>query len=100
MKADPETVGSARAMIGFPKTALEGNNTDELAEFLLERCRNMKRKKSEEVLEWNTADEKAMCVRNKVRGHIAFYIYAGFMRVVKYLTKNNTKYCVKVAKTV
>ena len=100
VKADPETVGSARAMIGFPKTALEGNNTDELAEFLLERCRNMKRKKSEEVLEWNTADEKAMCVRNKVRGHIAFYIYAGFMRVVKYLTKNNTKYCVKVAKTV
>ena len=57
-------------------------------------------KKSEEVLEWNTADEKAMCVLNKVRGHIAFYIYAGFMRVVKYLTKNNTKYCVKVAKTV
>ena len=45
VKADPETVGSARAMIGFPKTALEGNNTDELAEFLLERCRNMKRKK-------------------------------------------------------
>ena len=44
VKADPETVGSARAMIGFPKTALEGNNTDEL-EFLLERCRNMKRKK-------------------------------------------------------
>ena len=36
VKADPETVGSARAMIGFPKTALEGNNTDELAEFLLE----------------------------------------------------------------
>ena len=45
VKADPETVGSARVMIGFPKTALEGNNTDELAEFLLERCRNMKRKK-------------------------------------------------------
>ena len=45
VKADPETVGSARAMIGFPKTALEGNNTDELAEFLLERCGNMKRKK-------------------------------------------------------
>lgn len=38
-------------------------------------------KKSEEVLEWNTADEKAMCVRNKVRGHIAFFylcrIYTG-----------------------
>lgn len=45
VKADPETVGSARAMIGFPKTALEGNSTDELAEFLLERCGNMKRKK-------------------------------------------------------
>ena len=38
-------------------------------------------KKSEEVLERNTADEKAMCVRNKVRGHIAFFnlcrIYTG-----------------------
>ena len=45
VKADPETMGSARAMIGFPKTALEGNNTDELAEFLLTRCKNMKRKK-------------------------------------------------------
>ena len=45
VKADPETMGSARAMIGFPKTALEGNNTDELAEFLLARCKNMKRKK-------------------------------------------------------
>ena len=44
VKADPETMGSARAMIGFPKTALEGNNTEELAEFLLARCRNMKRK--------------------------------------------------------
>lgn len=57
-------------------------------------------KKSEEVLEWNTADEKAMCVRKKYGDTWLFYIYTGFMRVVKYLTKNNTKYCVKVAKTV
>ncbi len=60
-------------MIGFPKTALEGNNTDELAEFLLERCRNMKRKKSEEVFEQNAADEKAMCVRKM--GTHGFFIY-------------------------
>ena len=90
MKADPETVGSARAMIGFPKTALEGNNTDELAEFLLERCRNMKRKKSEEVLEQNAADEKAMCVRKKY-GDTWLFLYTGFIRLVKYLTKKQYK---------
>lgn len=45
VNSDMETPGSARAMIGFPKTALEGSNTDELAEFLLARCKNMKRKK-------------------------------------------------------
>ena len=81
VKADPETVGSARAMIGFPKTALEG-------------------KKSEEVLERNAADKKAMCVRKKYGDTWLFYIYTGFIRVVKYLTKNNVRYCVKVPKTV
>ena len=48
-------------------------------------------KKSEEVLEQNVADEKAMCVRKKCGDTWLFYIYAGFMRVVKYLTKNNIK---------
>ena len=57
-------------------------------------------KKSEEVLERNAADKKAMCVRKKYGDTWLFYIYAGFIRVVKYLTKNNTKYCVKVPKTV
>ena len=58
-------------------------------------------KKSEEVLEQNVADEKAMCVRKKYGDTWLFYIfYTGFIRVVKYLTKNNTKYCVKVPKTV
>ena len=58
-------------------------------------------KKSEEVLEWNTADEKAMCVRKKYGDTWLFYIfYTGFIRVVKYLTKNNVRYCVKVPKTV
>lgn len=38
--------------------------------------REYEEKKSEEVLERNAADEKAMCVQNKVRGHIAFlYLY-------------------------
>ena len=86
VKADPETVGSARVMIGFPKTALEGNNTDELAEFLLERCRKYEEKKSEEVLEQNAADEKAMCVRKKY-GDTWLFLYTGFIRLVKYLTK-------------
>lgn len=48
-------------------------------------------KKSEEVLERNTADEKAMCVRKKYGDTWLFYIYTGFIRVVKYLTKNNVK---------
>ena len=43
--------------------------------------REYEEKKSEKVLEQNAADEKAMCVRNKVRGHIAFLylcrIYTG-----------------------
>ena len=47
-------------------------------------------KKSEEVLEQNVADEKAMCVRNKVCTWL-FYNYTGFIWVVKYLTKNNVK---------
>ena len=48
-------------------------------------------KKSEEVLEQNAADEKAMCVRKKYGDTWLFYIYAGFIWVVKYLTKNNIK---------
>ena len=49
-------------------------------------------KKSEEVLEQNAADEKAMCVRKKYGDTWLFYIfYTGFIRVVKYLTKNNVK---------
>lgn len=51
-------------------------------------------KKSEEVLERNAADEKAMCVRKKYGDTWLFYIYTGytgFIRVVKYLTKNNVK---------
>lgn len=56
-------------------------------------------KKSEEVLERNAADEKAMCVRKKYGDTWLFYIfYTGFIRVVKYLTKNNVRYCVKVPK--
>lgn len=43
--------------------------------------REYEEKKSEKVLEQNAADEKAMCVRNKVREHIAFLylcrIYTG-----------------------
>ena len=57
-------------------------------------------KKSEEVLEWNAADEKAMCVRKKYGDTWLFSIYTGFIQVVKYLTKNNVRYCVKVPKTV
>ena len=48
-------------------------------------------KKSEEVLERNAADKKAMCVRKKYGDTWLFYIYTGFIRVVKYLTKNNIK---------
>ena len=48
-------------------------------------------KKSEEVLEQNAADEKAMCVRKKYGDTWLFYIYTEFIRVVKYLTKNNIK---------
>ena len=47
--------------------------------------------KSEEFLEQNAADEKAMCVRKKYGDTWLFYIYTGFIRVVKYLTKNNIK---------
>lgn len=57
-------------------------------------------KKSEEVLEQNVADEKAVCVRKKCGDTWLFYIYTGFIWVVKYLTKNNVRYCVKVPKTV
>ena len=57
-------------------------------------------KKSEEVLEQNVADEKAMCVRKKCGDTWLFYIYTGFIWVVKYLTKNNVRYCAKVSKTV
>ena len=31
-------------MIGFPKDALEGGQVEELKNFLLERCTNMRRK--------------------------------------------------------
>ena len=44
IKSDMETKGSARAMIGFPKDALEGGQVEELKNFLLERCTNMRRK--------------------------------------------------------
>lgn len=47
-------------------------------------------KKSEEVLEQNAADEKAMCVRKKY-GDTWLFLYTGFIRLVKYLTKNNIK---------
>lgn len=48
-------------------------------------------KKSEEVLEQDVSDEKAMCVRKKYGDTWLFYIYTGFIWVVKYLTKNNVK---------
>ena len=44
IKSDMETKGAARAMIGFPKDALEGGQVEELKNFLLERCTNMRRK--------------------------------------------------------
>ena len=44
IKSDMETKGSARAMIGFPKEALDGGQIEELEQFLLERCTNMRRK--------------------------------------------------------
>ena len=53
--------------------------------------RDHEEKKSEEVLGLNVADEKAMCVRKKYGDTWLFYIYTGFIWVVKYLTKNNVK---------
>ena len=53
--------------------------------------REHEEKKSEEVLGLNVADEKAMCVRKKYGDTWLFYIYTGFIWVVKYLTKNNVK---------
>ena len=45
VKDDMGAMGNARSMYGFPKEALEGGDVDGLAEFLLARCSNMRRKK-------------------------------------------------------
>lgn len=48
-------------------------------------------KKSEEVLERNAADEKAMCVRKKYGDTWLFYIYTGFIRGRQVFNKKQCK---------
>ena len=44
IKRDKDTLGSPRAMIGFPKEALVDADMEELKGFLLERCPEVKGK--------------------------------------------------------